>query len=74
MKSTSFPLLLASAAAAAAQGFYSECSPDYSLGYRGHPSFVVTHCPGADGAIVTSAIDLNDCLSNKEGVLIAQKV
>ncbi|ORY71918.1 uncharacterized protein BCR38DRAFT_404947 [Pseudomassariella vexata] len=72
MKSTTLiiPLLTT---LAAAQGFFDECAKPWSLGYRNRVHFVIATCPGPDDKKYTSTINLNDCLSNSEGVLRADK-
>ncbi|KAI1500540.1 Cyanovirin-N [Biscogniauxia marginata] len=76
MKSTTTTLLLFLLhSSIAAGGFYSECSPSWSLGYRGSSHFIVATCPGtayANASSITSALSLGDCLANDEGSLEAQ--
>ncbi|KAI5924700.1 Cyanovirin-N [Camillea tinctor] len=78
---TALPFLLTCLAtlSAAAGGFFDECSPSWSIGYRSSQHFIVATCPGtgyasADANVtsVTSALSMGDCLVNVEGSLEAQ--
>ncbi|KAK9773780.1 putative Cyanovirin-N domain-containing protein [Seiridium cardinale] len=74
MKSTLASLALFAISPAAAQGFYESCYQSWSLGYHHSANFLVASCPGSDGANHTGAIDLQDCLTNTEGVLKASRL
>ncbi|KAK6062707.1 hypothetical protein SCUP515_13098 [Seiridium cupressi] len=74
MKSTLASLALFAISPAAAQGFYESCYQSWSLGYHHSANFLVASCPGPDGANHTGAIDLQDCLTNTEGVLKASRL
>ncbi|KAI0007724.1 Cyanovirin-N [Xylariaceae sp. FL0662B] len=76
MKPSSLLPATTAALAAAQGGFFSACSKTWTLGYRGSSHFVVDACPSssAPDVSVTSALDLNDCLGNREGVIEAMQL
>ncbi|KAI1080682.1 Cyanovirin-N [Whalleya microplaca] len=69
-------MALLTVAQAQTGGFYSACSKTWTLGYRGSSHFMVDTCPRASSSnvSVTSTLDLNDCLGNREGAIEAVRV
>ena len=52
-----------------AQGFYANCSADWILGFGGYNQFMAASCPDHNGVLHASFIDIDDCVTNSEGVL-----
>ena len=66
--------LLALAGLVAAQGFYEQCSKNLVPNFNGFPMFLAATCPDSNGTLHSSFIDLNDCVTNTEGVMSAKQL